>query len=285
MNHDDVLEQLELAAVEPRGLERLTAGDTATSAAVIGHLAGCDACSEELRRLRRAAPLLRDVVRTTPSPELRERTLAYVRAHGRERTMSVPIAGDAVAASAPAPAAPVLATPERPILARPWTARLMPWVATAVAVVALAVASMSFLASRDAADRTADQARAIIGLEAVNRATLELMSEPDVRRVALGSPGGGETAGTLIFSPSTTKLVVVATGLGRPPEGQEYRCWVEIAGERVNVGRMFFADELAFWVGDTPGVSDVADGADFGVSLTEVGGASLGGDPVIYGEL
>lgn len=280
MNHDDVLEQLELAAVEPRGLERLTAGDTPTSAAVIGHLAGCDSCGEELRRLRRAAPLLRDVVRTTPAPELRERTLAYVRAHGRERTTSVLIGDDAVPARAPAP--PI---PERPILARPWTARLMPWVATAVAVVALAVASMSFLASRDAADRTADQARAISGLEAVNRATLELMSEPDVRRVALGSPSGGDTAGTLIFSPSTTKLVVVATGLGRPPEGQEYRCWVEIAGERVNVGRMFFADELAFWVGDTPGVSDVADGADFGVSLTEVGGASLGGDPVIYGEL
>lgn len=280
MNHDDVLEQLELAAVEPRGLERLTAGDTPTSAAVIGHLAGCDSCSEELRRLRRAAPLLRDVVRTTPAPELRERTLAYVRAHGRERTTSVLIGDDAVPARAPAP--PI---PERPILARPRTARLMPWVATAVAVVALAVASMSFLASRDAADRTADQARAISGLEAVNRATLELMSEPDVRRVALGSPSGGDTAGTLIFSPSTTKLVVVATGLGRPPEGQEYRCWVEIAGERVNVGRMFFADELAFWVGDTPGVSDVADGADFGVSLTEVGGASLGGDPVIYGEL
>jgi hypothetical protein len=285
MNHDDVLEQLELAAVEPRGLERLTAGDTPTSAAVIGHLAGCDPCSEELRRLRRAAPLLRDVVRTTPAPELRERTLAYVRAHGRERTTSASIGDGGVAASSPALPIPAGPIPAAPTLARPWTVRLLPWKATAVAIVALAVASMSFLAGRDTADRMADQARAIAGLEAVNRATLELMSEPDVRRVALGSPTGGETAGTLLFSPSTTKLVVVATGLDRPPEGQEFRCWVEIAGERVNVGRMFFADELAFWVGDTPGVSDVADGTDFGVSLTEVGGASLGGDPVIYGEL
>ena len=56
MDHDDVLEQLELAAVEPGGLERLMAGDTAMAAAVVAHLAGCDDCSEELRRLTRAAP-------------------------------------------------------------------------------------------------------------------------------------------------------------------------------------------------------------------------------------
>ena len=77
MDHDEVLEQLELAAVEPDGLTRLMAGDTAIAAAVAGHLAGCDACAGEFERLGRAAPLLRDVVRTTPSADLRERTLAY----------------------------------------------------------------------------------------------------------------------------------------------------------------------------------------------------------------
>jgi len=85
MDHDDVLEQLELAAVEPGGLERLVAGDTPMAAAVVAHLAGCEPCSEELRRLSRAAPLLRDLVRTTPPADLRERTLAFVAAHGRRR--------------------------------------------------------------------------------------------------------------------------------------------------------------------------------------------------------
>jgi hypothetical protein len=85
MDHDDVLEQIELAAVEPGGLERLMAGDTPAAAAVVGHLAGCERCAEELRRMSRAAPLLRDVVRTTPPADLRGRTLAYVREYGRPR--------------------------------------------------------------------------------------------------------------------------------------------------------------------------------------------------------
>ena len=85
MDHDDVLEEIELAAVEPGGLARLMAGDTPVAAAVVGHLAGCERCAEELRRMSRAAPLLRDVVRTTPPADLRDRTLAYVREYGRPR--------------------------------------------------------------------------------------------------------------------------------------------------------------------------------------------------------
>ena len=90
MDHEDVLEQLELAAVEPGGLDRLMAGDTAMAAAVVGHLAGCDGCAEEFRRLTRAEPLLRDLVRTTPPEDLRERTLAFVRDHGRPRGSTEP---------------------------------------------------------------------------------------------------------------------------------------------------------------------------------------------------
>jgi len=102
---------------------------------------------------------------------------------------------------------------------------------------------------------------------------------------ALASTSGTSTAGTLLFSPSTTRLVVVAADLQTPPSGKEYRCWVEVDGKRSNVGRMFFADELAFWVGDTPEVSDLPDGTTFGVSLADVGGSSLDGQPVITGEL
>src|SRR5947209_1165893 len=85
MDHAAAREVLELAAVEPDGLERLMAGDTAEAAALAGHLAGCGACSEEMVRLRRTAILLRDVVGTTPTRELRGRTLDYVRAVGRPR--------------------------------------------------------------------------------------------------------------------------------------------------------------------------------------------------------
>jgi len=93
------------------------------------------------------------------------------------------------------------------------------------------------------------------------------------------------TTGSLLFSPGTTKLVVVAKGLQHPPAGMEYRCWVELAGKRENVGRMFFAEDLAYWVGDTPSISAAGPGTLFGVSLAELDGSLVDGPPVISGEL
>ena len=49
--HESVLEALEIAAVEPGGLDRLMAGDTPTAMAVAGHLVGCASCTLELDRL------------------------------------------------------------------------------------------------------------------------------------------------------------------------------------------------------------------------------------------
>ena len=270
MDHDEVLEQLELAAVEPDGLTRLMAGDTAIAAAIAGHLVGCDACGGEFERLGRAAPLLRDVVRTTPSADLRERTLAYVREHGVSRGTAAP----AGAAAAPT------SVPEN----RGRTARVMPWVASIAAVVALAVAGVSLLAVQGMSEQLAAQDRAIAGLEAVTSATIEITGEPDAQRVAL-TASDADTSGSLLFSPATTQLVVVAMGLDQPPAGQEYRCWMEIAGKRENVGRMFFGDDLAFWVGDTPAVSDAGPGTTFGVSLADLGSPAIEAPPVIVGEL
>jgi hypothetical protein len=284
MDHDDVLEQLELAAIEPGGLERLIAGDTPMAAAVVTHLAGCESCAEELRRISRAAPLLRDVVRTTPPEDLRERTLAFVREHGRERggTATEAVAGRAPVATM-GPRTPAETTAGRRATGR--LPRVLPWVATIAAGIALAVSAAGFLVSRDLSDRIASQTVVISGLERVQRATLDLTEEPGARRVELVSTGGEDTTGTLLFSPSTSELVVVAYDLARPPTGQEYRCWVEIDGQRKNVGKMFFADELAFWVGRTPEVGDLPDGSVFGVSAAAVGSPSLEADPVIRGEL
>jgi hypothetical protein len=272
MDHDDALEQIELAAVEPGGLDRLTAGDTAMAAAVVGHLAGCERCSEEVRRLSRAAPLLRDVVRTTPPADLRDRTLAYVREHGRARG-GTPTTADTAAETEPAVAHVSEGGARR---------RIPAWAAAAAAAIVLVVGSVAFIAGRADVDRYGS---AVAALEKVNQATLDISADPDARRIALASTSDAPTAGTLLYSPSTTKLVVVASDLGTPPSGKEYRCWVVVDGVRHNVGRMFFADELAFWVGETPEVSDLPDGTTFGVSLADVGGASLDADPVIVGEL
>ena len=280
MDHDEVLEQLELAAVEPDGVARLVAGDTAIAAAVAGHLAGCDACAGEFERLGRAAPLLRDVVRTTPSADLRERTLAFVREHGVPRGAAAAAASALGSALGSAPAAVLASAPDT----RGRATRLLPWVASLAAVIALAVAATSFLAVQQMQQQLAAQDRAIGGLEAVTSATLEITGEPDAQRVTL-TAADAETAGSLLFSPSSTRLVVVATGLDHPPAGQEYRCWVEVGGKRENVGRMFFADDLAFWVGDTPAVSGVKPGTTFGVSLADLDNPVLDAPPVIVGEL
>jgi hypothetical protein len=276
MDHQDIREQLEIAAVEPGGLDRLMAGDTVAAAAVVAHLAGCPNCSEEFRRLSMAAPLLRDVVRTTPSPDLRDRTLSFVRTHGVRRD---PV--QETVAPAPVDRVPVTA----PSFGGSRFGRILPWAATIAAVIAIAVSGLSYVSNRDLSARLGAQDAAIGGLEAVNRATIELTGASDARRVELVSTTVSETTGTLLFSPSTTRLVVVAYDLARPPAGQEYRCWVEVGGHRQNVGRMFFAQDLAYWVGQTPGVGDLPAGTTFGVSLADVGGASLQADPVISGTL
>jgi anti-sigma-K factor RskA len=233
----------------------------------VGHLAGCDRCAEELRRMSRAAPLLRDVVRTTPPADLRERTLAYVRENGRPR-------GERPAVATAAGSAATAPTRRR--------SRIPAWAVAAAAAIVLVVGSVGFIAGRAEVDR---YGKAVNALEAVNAATLDISADKESRRVVLASTDGGSPTGTLLFSPETSKLVVVASDLALPPSGKEYRCWVLVDGQRKNVGKMFFADELAYWVGDTPEVSTIPDGTQFGVSLSDIGRTSLDADPVIVGEL
>ena len=85
MDHADALEQIELAAVEPDGLERLMAGDTPEAAAVAGHLAGCPDCAAELVRIRRTVvdrARRSSPSRTGPRPAGAD---ARLRAGGRSR--------------------------------------------------------------------------------------------------------------------------------------------------------------------------------------------------------
>ena len=95
------------------------------------------------------------------------------------------------------------------------------------------------------------------------------------------APGDPATTGTLLYSPSSTELVVVATGLTDPGTGKEYRCWVLVDGERQGIGKMFFGGGLAYWVGPSPAVAGLDDGATFGVSLVDDAGSIVNPDPVL----
>jgi len=292
MDHDAVREQMELAAVEPDGLERLMAGDTPTAQAVAGHLAGCPTCTEELGRLQRSAVVIRDTVQVMPSPDLKARTLAAIRAEGVVRPLPVAAAGAAAAVAVAGPAVAPAPEPHADPLPAPIPLdrrrRLMPvlgWVATIAAAVVLSVVAASYLVGSRVDDQLAAQSVAIKGLQEITTATLTVTAQPDAEHVALAGVADPELYGGLTYSPSTSELVVVASGLTPPAAGLEYRCWVEIDGKREKVGKMFFNQDLAFWVGPSPAISGLSNGATFGVSLVDAAGSSVDTDPVLLGQL
>ncbi len=282
MDHDATREQLELAAIEPGGIDRLIAGDTASAQAVAEHLAGCPACADELARLERASRLIAATVRQMPPADLRERTLAVVRDLGRDRGVPRAAAGlDAVPATLhPAP------TPTAAPARRSGSRRAaLGWIGAMAAAVVLSVATTSVLVGGRIDDRLAQQTDTIHTLEEITSATLRVTAEPDARHVALAGTSDPSLGGSLVFSPSTSELVVVATGLSQPPAGQEYRCWVERSGQRERVGRMFFSGDLAYWIGPVPAVSGVSGTARFGVSLVAASATGSDTAPVLGGGL
>jgi len=276
MDHNEVRELLEDAAVEPGGLDRLMAGDTPNAALVAGHLAGCAECTAEMERLRRSVGMIRPAVQAVPPPELRERTLAYVAALGRPRGADVAaIAGEPAEPASIDHAAVSMAPRRRP--------RFAPLLAmAAVLVLAVVGTGVAVNASRDTVAR--GQAAEIEALGDVARWTLDVDAQPDAKRIELASATGDGTNATLLYSPKTSGLVVVAEKLVPPPTGKEYRCWVEIGGQRQPIGRMFFGGNLAYWVGDVPEVAGLDQSARFGVSLIDLASPQTPGQPVLVGE-
>jgi hypothetical protein len=289
MEHDEVRELLQDAAVEPGGLERLMAGDTPIAGAVAGHLAGCPECSDELERLRRSVAVIRPVVRAVPPPELRERTLAYVAAVGRPRgpaagtadATAMGVAAAGAGESAPAmPGVPAAVEPQ-PIRGRR-TASLRSLAAIAAALI-VAVAGTGALVSASRDGQAREQAAEIEALGDVARWTLRVDGQPDVRRVALASTAGASGTGTVVLSPSAMEVVVVADALAHPAAGHEYRCWVEVNGARQPIGKMFFGGDLAYWVGPVAQIRNLPANARFGVSLVDLASGTVG-QPVLEGE-
>lgn len=311
MNHADVRERMELATLEPHGLDRLMAGDTLEAAAVATHLAGCPACLEELGRLRRTAQLVRrglgadldvDLERLASDaadddsfdvpelpPALRERTLAYVREVGVRRPV-VTLGQAAAMVGTPALAAPDRPVADPPVATPPvllavaaarrgrrWV-RPAAWAASLAAAIVFSVVATSLVVSSGHNDETADLTRLAAW-------SIDVARAPDARQVSLVSPSGASTAGLLAFVPSNGELVVSAHDLAVAPTGKEYRCWMETAGGRRVVGRMFFAGGIAYWVGPVSGLAGIAPGTRFGVTLVDAKGSSIDGDPVLVGTL
>ncbi len=264
-DHDEVRELLELAAVEPGGLDRLEAGDTPEAVLVVGHVAGCPACLEEMARLRLAETLLRPIVAAEPDPALRERTLAFVRAVGVARDVQPPSAPEPPRMPAPAPEPEPIATARgRP--GRRRSVGIPAWGGTLAAALVIGLLGGALLVG-GGGDNDGDAAAA---LETVARETTVLMSADDAREVVLVD-GVGVPAGMLVLSPSAGRLLVTATGLDEPPAGSEYRCWVAVDGVPTTLGTMRWTGSVAWWAGTVAIPAEMPTRVTYGVSLVEEG--------------
>lgn len=65
--------------------------------------------------------------------------------------------------------------------------------------------------------------------------------------------------------------VIQKVFLDVPPQGSEYRCWVEVDGTRYALGVMWWAGDVAWWAGDVAIPADIPPGVVYGVSLVEEG--------------
>jgi hypothetical protein len=281
MEHRDAQSLLELAAVEPDGFARLAAGDTAEAAALAGHLAGCPECTVEFEHLGRLAGPLRASVRSLPSPDLRERTLALVAATGRARSAEPGTVAPGDATGAASSAATDEAPSARARSARPAS---RPWALATAAALFVAVAGVGGWWS--ARSDLEQEHVAAAQLAEVTEAAVRVGSQPDARTVELvAAPAGSEPVnGEVVLSMAGNELVVLGEGLPEPEPGKEYRCWVEIDGVRQPIGKLSLYAGLATWVGWSAALEGFRPGARIGVSLADIDG-DVTGEPLLTGEL
>jgi hypothetical protein len=266
MDHAEVREALELAVVEPGGLDAFLHGDSPEAVAANQHLAEGAACRVQLSELRESAQTIRQVIRTTPSPDLRARTLDLVAAHDRARALR---AG---------------AEPPR----RRFSFRaLVPAVALATATAAVITGTVVWrvmdtrLTTADG--QIAQQRNAIAGLSAVADWTLRVGAAPDATLVQLApASNGGNAAGTVILSADRGELVMVASGLPALPAGYEYRCWIDRGNGPERIGRMYRVGQIDYWGGAVERIRGLTGPFTMGVSLASQAG-DAGGDEVLRG--
>ena len=217
MDHEETREQLELAALEPGGLERLMAGDTATAQAVAAHLAGCPvvhrtsssalgrASAAHPRRRPRAAAARsqgadpgRHPGRGRPAAARRRRTAGRVARAASRRCRGAPAARRA-AASQRLGAGPAV------------RGQVLGWFGAIAAAVVLSVVTTTFIIGSRVDEQLAAQNATIDALEERHDARRSMSPpSPTPQHVALAGVTDPTLDGNLVFSPATTELVVVS---------------------------------------------------------------------------
>ncbi|MCD0485037.1 anti-sigma factor [Streptacidiphilus sp. ASG 303] len=171
------------------------------------HLAGCEACAQEVRELGAAAARLGEAEAVSPPPDLRRRVLAEI-ATVRQMPPQVPQTG----------------LDERPSGVLPRLARQWPRLALAASVAGAAVLgglAWQFHQDADRADRRAAVARQ------QQDDFARLMAAPDAR-TATARTGGASAA--VVWSAGANRAAFLTSGLPHLPEGKVYELWYNDAG-------------------------------------------------------
>jgi hypothetical protein len=256
MTHAEVRERLADALLSPAsgGLDAALDDPSAEGAALRDHLGGCAACSAELAALLATGVLLAAAAPDTlrASSATRARTLAAaVSSRGRADSRTPPDLRS------------------WPRLARP-SAR-----AAIAAVLILAAAAGGTLGGLTLSGQRDEARLQVAQLRTLTVASQQLLADPTAVRLALAGTAG---QGSVALSRSSGRVVVIATGLPRLPQGARYDCWIEREGARTWIGWMEASDDLAWWSGEIAwGVSPGQAGDRFLV----IGGN--GGEPVLSG--
>jgi hypothetical protein len=220
MSHDAARDWIDEAFLAPG----MRDDDDAPARDVRAHLATCPDCAAYDEATRRAALKL-DIARG-PSPEVRTRTLAAAQRLARARS------GDASSVAAPRGSGGL-------------TWRLAALVLT-VAVLGAGAGAWWANAARQDSDHLA---------EAVAMMST-LANMPDAHEIVLRDSAGTGN-GIAMMSEATHELAVLATHL---PAGTQYQCYLERAGQRTRIGRMYADRGIQFWAGQMDSTMEMRPG-------------------------
>ena len=242
MDHAEAHERIADLALDRAALQRLRDG-TPEVRAFLDHVAGCPACTADLRAtrsldrgLRDALAEVGDVTAIAPInlPEsLREAVLDAARREPAPGASSSPMASTTPRASTAAP--------------RRWALVLLrlsgsQWAAALAAAVVIAVVGGLTGRALTPAPEGRPDASMVAAVATLDR----VLAAPDHHLATLRTPAG-TASGSVAWS--SQDFVVLTSALSTPAPDQVYRCWLQWAGEWTAVGSMEFAGTTAYWAG------------------------------------
>jgi Anti-sigma-K factor rskA len=235
MDHAAAHERIEDLLLEPARLAALARSTASDDVALRDHLAGCPACRADLETWVRLQAALGDALPGSATEAGGAVERAELPASLRARVISA-------VRSEEAPIAPVAMAAER---RRSWWRVQTPLAALglAAALVVLAVGAGLLVDQIGKLSTAQEEAR---GLAEAIAAVDRVLVEPQHRVVALSTPDG-TAAGSISWT--RHDLVVLTSALQTPKPGEVYRCWLSDDGTGWAIGRMYFADGTAYWVG------------------------------------